>query len=250
MQPSDTRPIEAIGRTVDARRNEIVTLLQEFVRVPSVTGQEGAVQDLGERALRERGFTVDRWHATPEEIAPYTDHVGEQAGLDARPNVVGVLAGGGQKDGEGHSLLLNAHVDTVEVGDPAAWTRDPLGGEVEGDLLYGRGSCDMKGGLVTYLAALDTLAALRVGLRGDVTVAPTIGEEDGGVGALATILRGYRADAVLITEPTRLALVTAQGGSLVFRLTVTGRSAHAAERDEGVSALEKFVPHFEELQAF
>jgi acetylornithine deacetylase len=62
------------------------------------------------------------------------------------------------------------------------------------------------------------------------------------------VLRGYRADAALITEPTRLALVPAQGGSLVFRLEVPGRSAHAAVRDEGVSALEKFVPLFEELR--
>ena len=81
----------------------------------------------------------------------------------------------------------------------------------------------MKGGLVTHLLALDALARPGLRLRGDVTVAATIGEEDGGLGALSTILRGYRADAALITEPTRLALVTAQGGSLVFRLTVPGR---------------------------
>jgi acetylornithine deacetylase len=61
------------------------------------------------------------------------------------------------------------------------------------------------------------------------------------------VLRGYHADAALITEPTRLRLVPAQGGSAVFRLTVPGRSAHAAVRDEGVSALEKFVPLFEAL---
>jgi acetylornithine deacetylase len=60
-------------------------------------------------------------------------------------------------------------------------------------------------------------------------------------------LRGYRADAALITEPTRLRLVPAQGGSLVFRLTVSGRSAHAAVRDQGISALEKFLPIFEDL---
>ena len=69
-----------------------------------------------------------------------------------------------------------------------------------------------------------------------------ISEEDGGAGALATLLRGYKADAAIITEPTNLAIVSAQGGSLVFRLTVTGRSAHACMRNEGVSALEKFLP--------
>ncbi|HEU4493032.1 MAG TPA: ArgE/DapE family deacylase [Rubrobacteraceae bacterium] len=232
-----------IARAVEDRRPDAVQLLQELVRVPSVTGEEGAVQRLVERAFRERGLTVDVWEATPEEASPYRYHVGEQARYEDRPNVVGVRAG----TGGGRSLLLNAHVDTVAGGDASAWTHDPFGGEVEGDLLYGRGSCDMKGGLVTHLVALDALSELGVELQGDVSVAATVGEENGGLGALSTVLRGYRADAALITEPTRLALVPAQGGSLVFRLTVPGRSAHAAVRDRGVSALEKFVPIFEDL---
>ncbi|MDF2701727.1 MAG: DapE-ArgE: peptidase ArgE/DapE family [Rubrobacteraceae bacterium] len=234
---------KAIGRAVEDRRDEAVLLLQELVRIPSVTGEEGAVQGVVEHAFRERGLSVDVWEATPEEVVPYREHVGEQSGYENRPNVVGVRGG----RGEGRSLLLNAHLDTVAGGDASAWSRDPFSGEVEGDLLYGRGSCDMKGGLVTHLTALDALSELGVELQGDVSVAATVGEENGGLGALSTVLRGYRADAALITEPTRLALVPAQGGSLVFRLTVPGRSAHAAVRDEGVSALEKFVPIFEDL---
>ena len=240
----DTRMAREIERAVDARREEAVTLLQELVRVPSVTGSEGAVQEVVGEAFRERSLEVDRWEAAPEEISPYLDHVGEQETYENRPNLAGVRKG----LGGGKSILLNAHVDTVAPGDPTTWTRDPYGGEIDGDLLYGRGSCDMKGGLVTYLVALDALSDIGVDLRGDVTVAATVGEENGGLGALSTVLRGYRADAAVITEPTRLALITAQGGSLVFRLTVPGRSAHAAVRDEGVSALEKFVPIFEDLR--
>ena len=232
-----------ICRAVEDRRDGAVRLLRELVRVPSVTGEEGAVQEVVERCMRERGLAVDRWEARPEEVSPYSEHVGEQAAYEGRPNVVGVRGG----RGGGRSILLNAHVDTVAGGDVAAWSRDPFSGEVEGDLLYGRGSCDMKGGLVTHLVALDALAGLGIELRGDVSVAATVGEENGGLGALSTILRGYRAEAALITEPTRLRLVPAQGGSLVFRLTVSGRSAHAAVRDEGVSALEKFIPIFEDL---
>jgi acetylornithine deacetylase len=235
---------EAIRGAVRARREDAVRLLQELVRVPSVTGEEGAVGEVVERAFSERGLEVDRWEATPEEMEPYRDHVGEQDSYENRPNVAGVRRG----TGGGRSILLNAHTDTVDPGDPAAWKGDPLSGELEGDLLYGRGSCDMKGGLVTHLVALDALSDLGLGLRGDVTVAATVGEENGGLGALSTVLRGYRADAALITEPTRLALVPAQGGSLVFRLKIRGRSAHAAVRDEGVSALEKFVPIFENLR--
>jgi acetylornithine deacetylase len=235
---------EAIRGAVQARREDAVSLLQELVRVPSMTGEEGAVGAVVERAFSERGLDVDTWEATREETEPYREHVGEQSSYENRPNVAGTRRG----TGDGRSILLNAHTDTVDPGDPAAWKGDPLSGNLEGDLLYGRGSCDMKGGLVTHLVALDALSDLGLGLRGDVTVAATVGEENGGLGALSTVLRGYRADAALITEPTRLALVPAQGGSLVFRLKIPGRSAHAAVRDEGVSALEKFVPIFENLR--
>ncbi|QIN77361.1 ArgE/DapE family deacylase [Rubrobacter marinus] len=236
---------EKLARAVDARRGETVRLLQEFVRVPSITGGEGPFARTVEWAFRETGLSVETFEATPEEVAPYLEHVGEQARYEGRPNVIGRRSG----RGGGRSILLNAHIDTVEAGDPATWTHDPFAGAVEGGRVYGRGSCDMKGGLVTHIAALRALADARVELAGDVTVAATVGEEDGGLGALATVLRGYRADAALITEPTRLALVPAQGGSLVFRLTVRGRAVHAAVRGRGVSALEKFVPVFEGLRA-
>jgi acetylornithine deacetylase len=234
----------AISDAVRARHGKAVTLLRELVRVRSVTGEEDAVAEVVEGAFSERGLEVDTWNASPEEMEPYVDQVGEQPSYENRPNVAGLRSG----SGGGRSLLLNAHIDTVDPGDPALWTHGAGERAVEGDLLYGRGSCDMKGGLVTHLTALDALSDLGIDLRGDVTVAATVGEENGGLGAHSTVLRGYRADAALITEPTRLALVPAQGGSLVFRLKLTGRSAHAATRDEGVSALEKFVPIFQDLR--
>ncbi len=237
---------QAIDEQVESQRNEMIGLLQRLVAVPSVTGDEGAVQDAIEPEMARRGLEVDRWEMEPVDIEPYRWHVGDETRFENRPNLAAVL----KAAGSGRSILLNAHVDTVDYGNPDLWTHPPLSGHVEGDLLYGRGSCDMKGGLVSYLAALDALNTLGVTLAGDVTVNTTVGEEDGGVGALSTILRGYRADAALITEPTRLALVPAQGGSLVMRLTIQGKSAHGAVRDEGVSAIEKFVPIFQDLLAW
>jgi acetylornithine deacetylase len=78
----------------------------------------------------------------------------------------------------------------------------------------------------------------------------SVGEEDGGLGALSTILRGYTPDAIVITEPTDLKLMVAHGGSLVFRITVKGKSAHGGSRMDGVSAIEKFVPIFQDLMAW
>lgn len=234
----------AIDDAVEARRDITVQLLQELVRTPSVTGTEGDIQSLVERELLDRGLTVERCMTTNEQVEPYRKHVGVQTDLENRPNIIGVKAGGGK----GRSLLLNAHVDTVENGDPDTWTYGPLSGDIVDGLLYGRGSCDMKGGLATHIAALDALRSAGIELNGDVIVAATVGEEDGGVGALSATLCNYNADAALITEPTRLALVRAHGGALVFRLTVPGRSAHAAERDRGVSAIENFLPIFEDLK--
>ena len=244
---ADASALEArISRAVDDSRDRTVQLLQSFVQARSVTGAEGAMGARAAEAFRERHLNVDTWVATAVEMRDYLEHVGEQPSYDGRTNVAGRLKG----SGGGRSILLNAHIDTVPEGDHRLWTKPPFGADLIRGRLYGRGSCDMKGGLVTHLAALDALAACGVHLKGDVTVTATVGEEDGGLGALSTVLRGYRADAALVTEPTRLALVTACEGSLVFRLTITGRSAHAATRDEGISALEKFVPIFQDLQRF
>jgi len=85
-------------------------------------------------------------------------------------------------------------------------------------------------------------------LRGRLLVASVAGEEDGGLGTLALLERGYRADGALITEPTDLRLITAQAGSYMFRLTVEGKAAHGSVREEGVSAVEKFWPLFDALR--
>lgn len=245
MIESDATLREEIVRTVEAQREATVRLLQDLVRVPSLTGEEGAVQEVVAEAFGESGLAVERCEATPEGVSPYYEHVGAQTEFANRPNVVGIRTG----SGGGRSILLNAHMDTVENGDPGLWTHGPLSGAVEDGRLYGRGSCDMKGGLATFVAALRALGELGIELRGDVTVAATVGEEDGGVGALATILEGYRGDAALISEPTRLALVPAQAGSIVFRLRITGSAVHAAVRHRGVSAFEKFIPIFEDLRS-
>jgi acetylornithine deacetylase len=107
----------------------------------------------------------------------------------------------------------------------------------------------MKGGLCCALFALKAVRDAGVRLRGRLSVMSVVGEEDGGTGTLATILRGHRADGAVVVEPTRLRVVPAQAGSLVFRLTVRGRAAHGSVREEGVNAVEKFVPLLAALRA-
>lgn len=235
-----------IAAAVAAVEEEQVAFLQRIVRIPSQTGDEGAVQAAIAAEMARLGLATDVWEPSVAELAPWAESVETVESYAGRPNVVGTLRG---TDG-GRSLILNAHIDTVEPGDPAAWSRAPLSGEIADGRLHGRGSCDMKAGLATNLFAVEALR--RAGLRplGDVFVESTISEEDGGAGALGAVVRGYRADAAVITEPTRLAIVAGQGGSLMFRLHVPGRSAHACVRDEGVSAIEAFARLHQGLLAF
>ncbi len=238
-----------LRQAIANRREEILQLILDVVHIPSVTNDEAAVQNRFEQEMRRRNLTVDRWVATESEIANHTLHVGKQKVYEDRPNLVGVRPG--SEPNSGRSIMLQGHVDTVDAGDPSLWSRNPAGEYVAvEDRIYGRGALDMKSGVVTNLFAIQVLDDIGVQLLGDVSIAASVGEEDGGLGALSTILRGYRADAAVITEPTSRQLVLAHGGSLVFRLTVTGRSAHGATRHQGVSALEKFIPIFQDLLAW
>lgn len=238
--------IDRIKEAVAALHGEQISFLQTMVQTPSVTGHEGAVQAIIASAMRDDGLETDVWEPDVALLAPYAEHITGVPSYDGRPNVVGVLHG----DGQGRSLILNAHVDTVEAGDPRLWSTPPFGAEIRNGLLYGRGACDMKAGFATHLFAIRALRRAGFRPRGDVIIESTISEEDGGAGALAAILRGYTADAAIITEPTRLAIIAAHGGSLMFRLRVPGVSAHACVRDEGVSAVEKFFPLLEAMLAF
>jgi acetylornithine deacetylase len=238
--------IEQIRAAVLRLEPDLVSLVQRLVRIPSVTGDEGDVQVLVESEMRHMGLDVDVWEPSAAELAPFADDVGEFESLKGRPNVVGTWAG----SGTGRSLILNSHIDTVEPGDPATWSSPAYDAATVGRSIVGRGALDMKGGLATNLLALRVLKALGFHPRGHIHIESVISEEDGGAGTLATILRGYRADAAIITEPTDLAVVIAQGGSLVFRIRVQGKSAHAAVRNEGVSAFEKFIPIWHALNDF
>ena len=235
--PARAERVRRLTAAVDARREDLVSFLQDLVRVPSVTGEEGAVQEIVAARFRGAGLEVDVWEPDPAVLAPYAEHVGGVESFVGRPNVVGTLRG----RGGGRSLVLNAHIDTVEPGDPALWTHAAFAAEVADGRLFGRGACDMKAGLASHVFALEAVRVAGFAPRGDIIVQSTISEEDGGAGALAAVLRGYTADGAIITEPTNLAVVVAQGGSLVFRLRVPGKSAHACVRDEGVSAVEKFA---------
>jgi acetylornithine deacetylase len=233
---------------VDDSAAELVGFLADLVRMPTVGGTdvENSAQQYLAGVFDSVGLEVDYWQLPLPELRAEPDFPGVEVDRDEAWGLVGRLTG----RGAGRSLLLNGHVDVVPPGDLGAWTgRDPYSGRVEGGLLYGRGACDMKGGLTAALFAVRALARSGVPLGGDVLLASVQGEEDGGLGTYALIRRGWRADACVIPEPTSLDIVPATAGALTFRLRVPGRATHAARRTSGVSAIEKFWPIWRALSA-
>jgi len=212
-----------------------VRLAQELVRIPSVTGDERAAQDRVAQAMEEAGLEVDRFDADLGRLR----HHPRFPGMEVERADASLIAGVTGKKGD-RSLILNGHVDVVPPGDRQAWHATPWSGHVAAGRLYGRGACDMKSGLAIAISAAAAIKRSGLPLRGRLIVESVVGEEDGGVGTFAMIDRGYRADAAIVLEPTRLRIIPAQAGALTFRLRIRGRAAHASTRYEGVSAVEKF----------
>jgi len=226
---------ERIRAQIAQERGATVALLQEWVQERSVQGEERSIQEKIAAHLTAMGLEVDMWVMEGEELLNHPYFVSPRNQFANSPNVVGVWKG----TGGGRSMILNGHVDVVPAGDEKQWEASPFSGAVIDGKLYGRGSTDMKGGNMAALLAIDTLQALGVRLKGDVIFQSVVEEESGGAGTLSTILRGYRADAAIVPEPTNLKIFPKQQGSMWFRLRVKGRSAHGGTRYEGVSAIEK-----------
>ena len=227
--------VAAAAGTVDEAR--LLADLLALVAIPSVTGDESAARDAVAAAMTAAGLDVLAWDADPVALATDPDFPGSERPRTTLPLAAGHLRGGRP----GPRLLLVGHTDVVPPGNRATWSLDPFVPEVRDGRVYGRGACDMKGGLVAAVAAVAAVRAA-IGpddLAGEVVVVAVPSEEDGGAGMLAAIRAGYIGDAAVITEPTRLEIVTVQAGAITFRLEVPGRAAHASTRRVGVSAIEK-----------
>jgi acetylornithine deacetylase len=234
----------AVAESVHSLRRELFDLASDLVKRKSVTGDEDDAQIALAERLRGWGLEIDLFRIDPG-IRSHPAFCDDGEHID-RLNLVARWGEAGSN--EAAALLLNGHIDVVPEGERERWIADPYSGDIRGGLLSGRGSCDMKGGLAA--AAIAIRAAMKLGLepRRPILLESVVGEETGGLGTLAAIARGYRADAAVITEPTSLELCPVQAGALSFRLHVRGKSAHGAMRCEGVSAVEKFFSVFHALE--
>lgn len=224
-----------VSQYIEEHREEAIQLLVDMVREKSIQGHEASAQKVVADYLSGLHLPVDSWDIKKHDLAGNPYFLSDRDNFDGNPNLVAVLKG----TGGGKSLLLNGHIDVVPEGDVDKWSVPPYSGAVKDGKVYGRGTTDMKGGSVSLLLAIESIIKNKIRLKGDVLFQSVIEEESGGAGTLAATVKGYKADAAIIPEPTCMKLFSKQQGSIWFRICVDGRSAHGGTRYEGVSAIEK-----------
>jgi acetylornithine deacetylase len=218
----------AVCDQIASRRAELVELLQALVRYDTVARDEANSGGDVETLQRLLGARLERCAAdvTIEEpaAAVVAGHpfIPEGFSFAGRPQLVARFRGAGG----GRTLLLCGHVDVVSAEPTADWSADPFAGELRDGAVYGRGACDMKGGVAAMAFAAEALAQAGVKLSGDLIVNAVTEEETTGAGGLVSA-RTLRADAAIVPEPTALGVCNACRGSLLARITVAGRAGHA-----------------------
>jgi acetylornithine deacetylase len=235
---------------IQNHEESLIKLIQELVRIPSVSGHESDVQSFLFQKLTDMGLQPKLVYPDVDQLRQHEDYFETTSfvkyGYKDRPNVTGLWKG----TGEGRSFCLSGHVDVVSPEPIDEWSNDPWGGAFEEGYVYGRGAGDMKAGVAAMLIAVQALQATNTRLKGDVFVETTIEEEDGGVGGnLFMRMTQPKADAAIIPEPSAHTISVASAGVMYFRINITGIPAHAATAHFGINAIYKTLPIIEALRA-
>ena len=241
---------EKVKAWIDRNTECMIRFLQDIIRIPSVTGNEGPIQSFLEKFVTDIGLEVDRFIPDLDVLRQHRGFVETTQSYTGRPNVVGVLKG----TGGGRSLLFNGHVDVIPEGAPENWKHGCWSGDIENSKLYGRGAADMKSGVAAMTMALHAIRACNIALKGDVIVEYVMDEELTGNGTLACVLKGYKADAGICCETSSMYVQPGSIGRIWFEIRVKGKAAGIQRRYEGVNAIDlgycvmKAVSAFEELR--
>lgn len=194
-----------------------LALLSDWVKHKSYS------ETVGEKALVHHVVGQMQAMGLEAEAQPFDD--------GRRANAIGRWKG----TGGGKSLLFNGHLDTNPATE--GWTVDPWGGVVDDEFIYGIGVSNMKAGDAAYYCAVKTLIDAGVKLKGDVILTFVVGELQGGVGTVAAIRNGIRADYFVNSEPTDLQAVTMHACAFSFVIELTGNTRHLSKREQAVDAI-------------
>ena len=191
---TDTPRTNALTVAIQSRRDDLIALTRDLIRIPTLNPPGDCYREICDyldKRLQKSGFATEliRAHGTPGDSDKYP-----------RWNIVARHAGAGPGD----CVHFNSHTDVVEVG--SGWTKDPFGGELSDGKIYGRGACDMKGGLAASIIAAEAFIAIYPDYNGAIEISGTADEESGGYGGVAYLAeKGYfnpaRVQHVIIPEP-------------------------------------------------
>lgn len=216
---------------VEKRRGNIIEELHDLVASDSTLGNEKSAQSIIKKVFQELGTDVseitidlDKLSSLPGFSPPVTHNT------DGRVNIIGLHT---PNKSTGNSLILNGHMDVVPTGPEHLWDKPPFQPHVVGDWFYGRGSGDMKAGIVSYCNAFAALKDLGYQPAAKVILQSVIEEECTGNGALACLDAGYTADAAIIPEPFGQSCLISQLGVMWFQLKLTGKPAHVLDTSNG-----------------
>jgi acetylornithine deacetylase len=238
---------ERINDAVEQYREEALSLLQNLVQIPSLAGNEKPCQDIIAAKMNDIGLDVDVFDPPDDVIQKHKGYVPTGMDYIGRPNVVGTYRG----EGGGKSLILNGHVDVVPIGPESYWSHSPWSGKFIDGKVYGRGSADMKGGVVSNLIAAQALKSLDVKLQGDLIIESVVDEELGGNGTLACFLKGYTADGCIFTEPSGFDYVAVSNrGAQYFRIIVHGTEGGTEYKHDLVNPIQKAMEVFQAVEAY
>ncbi|MFA6003535.1 MAG: YgeY family selenium metabolism-linked hydrolase [Elusimicrobiota bacterium] len=204
---------------------DMVRFARDLVAIPSFSCQEGRLVARIKKEMRQVGF--------------------DQVHVDRMGNIIGRLGQGRTK------IMVDAHIDTVGIGDRKAWKWDPFKGKFSGGKIYGRGATDQKLSMVSMVYAGKMLKEL--GLLGDFTywaVGSCMEEDCDGLPLLHLIKEeGYKPDYVVITEPTNLGVYRGHRGRMEMKVVCAGRSCHASAPERGINAVANMSDIIKEITA-
>ncbi len=205
-------------------KDEIVDFMRRLIQVKSLSGREQEVVQLVEREMEKVGF--------------------DEVFIDGFGNVIGRVGDGKIK------IAMDAHLDTVDIGNPDLWEKDPFSGDVDDEWVYGRGASDQKAGMASMVYGVKVMKALS--LFGDFTlyVVGSVLEENCDGLCWKYIIENdvIKPDFVLITEPTGLNINIGQRGRVEFRIKTKGLSAHASAPERGENAIYKMAKIINEVE--
>lgn len=220
-----------LSQEIAARRDDLIRLTQDLIRIPTLNPPGRNYREICDflaARLAPQGFSIDmiRAKGAPGDSDTYP-----------RWNLVARIEG----RGPGDCVHFNSHHDVVEVGH--GWTRDPFGGEIDGNRIYGRGACDMKGGLAASVIAVEAFIAACPDFTGAIEISATADEETGGYGGVAHLAsQGYfdpaRVQHVIIPEPLHKdQICLGHRGVWWAEIETHGRIAHGSMPFLGDSAI-------------